>query len=67
MTPDTYTELLWDSLEAGGWLAAGSEDDRAWLDEWATEHLSAAADFQPGEPLRFRRWVISVRDPSQRS
>lgn len=64
ITPDTFTELLSDSLEAGGWLRR-SEDDRAWLEGWAGEHLSAAADFEPGVPLRFSRWVISVRNPSQ--
>lgn len=65
MAPDTYTGLLLDSLKASGWLTLVSEEDQVWLDDWVDEHLCAASDFPPGVPLRFNRWVISTRHPSQ--
>jgi hypothetical protein len=65
MTPDAFAEFLWDSLEAEGWLTAGGMEDRAWLEEWADEHLKVAADFEPGLGLQFRDWAISVRNPYQ--
>jgi len=56
-----YIQLLWDTLEAGGWVTGGSADDRKWIEEWAREHLVLAADFPLEEPLQIREGRIMVR------
>lgn len=56
-----YIQLLWDTLEAGGWVAEDSAEDRAWIEEWGREHLALAADFPIEEPLRIRDGRIRIR------
>lgn len=47
-----YSELLFESLRAGGWVDEGSNEDRAWVAVWAREHIEAAADLPLETTLR---------------
>lgn len=61
MTPDTFTGLLFDSLCQGGWVDDDSIHDRAWVADWAAEHMRSAAALPAESPLRFLRDEVSVR------
>jgi hypothetical protein len=58
---DTYSELLFDTLKQAGW-ATDAADDRAWVRDWATEHLAVASNLPVETPLRFRGGEVVVRE-----
>jgi len=61
LEPETYSRLLFDSLEAGGWVTAGSSADRAWVRAWAEEHLEMAADLPVEMPLHVENDRVTVK------
>lgn len=46
-----FRQLLWDSLEQGGWVTAGNSVDEAWVEEFATDHIEAASHLPTGQPM----------------
>lgn len=52
LTPTTYTELLMETLEAGGWVERRSIEDVAWVRLWARDHIDMAADLPSEVPLQ---------------
>lgn len=66
LDPDTYSDLLFDTLEAGGWVREGSSADAAWVRSWADEHKEMAADLPPEVPLRVDRDRVTMRPASRR-
>jgi hypothetical protein len=61
MDPDTYADLLYESLARGGWVSDGVAADRAWVAEWAREHLDLADSLPEEKPLRIRGGRVLVR------
>ncbi len=57
----TYTDLLFASLEAGGWVSKESADDREWVEKWAAEHVALAAQFPAERPLKIHRDHVVLR------
>ena len=57
----TYTDLLFASLEAGGWVTDSDADDHEWVQKWAAEHIELAAQFPVEHPLRIRRDHVVLR------
>lgn len=51
MDAATFSVVLGDSLERGGWVSAGDPADEAWVEDFATDHLAAAAHLPTGKPL----------------
>lgn len=47
----TFSSVLWDSLERGGWVNAGDPADEAWVEDFASDHLAAAAHLPTEKPL----------------
>jgi hypothetical protein len=58
---DTYSELLFDTLKQAGWVTEAA-DDRAWVRDWAAEHLAVASNLPVETPLRFRDGEVVVRE-----
>jgi hypothetical protein len=56
----TYTALLFDTLERGGWVKPGLVD-RVWVEQWAVEHMRMAGELPLETPLRFQRDHVMVR------
>lgn len=61
LDPATYTQMIFDTLQEGGWVEKGSEQDRAWVEEWAAEHLEMASDLPVERPLRIKGSSVWVR------
>jgi hypothetical protein len=59
--PGTFTDLLYESLARGGWVSDGVASDRAWVAEWAREHLKAAVAQPVETPLMIRGGRVLVR------
>lgn len=57
----TYTRLLWETLRDGGWVTDGNAGDRRWVEEWAVDHVEAAAAFPAEAPLRVREGEVTLR------
>jgi hypothetical protein len=49
-----YRAALHDALRREGWIEPGTADDAQWVDDWADEHLAAAALFPAGTVLELR-------------
>lgn len=64
--PSTYSQLLFDTLEAGGWVSKSSSEDAAWVRSWAREHLEMAAAFPVEVPLEIDRGQVTTRPASRR-
>lgn len=60
LDPTAYADLLFDTLEAAGWVS-GSATDRAWVGRWATAHLEMAASLPTERPLRVVGDGVAVR------
>lgn len=56
-----FTDLLWESLEVGGWVDAQREGDREWVESWAKEHTLMAVALPPEAPLRVKNGRILIR------
>ena len=59
----TYADLLFDSLEAAGWVTGGSSTERAWVGDWARAHIELAAAFPKETPLRIDGGCVTLRRP----
>jgi hypothetical protein len=57
---DTYTDLLFKTMSESGWIVDSAED-RAWVGDWAIEHMEMAADLPMETPLRARRGRVLAR------
>jgi hypothetical protein len=66
LDPTTYSDLLFDTLKAGGWVSERSSDDAAWVRSWANEHQDLAAELPPEVPLQVDRDRITLRPASRR-
>lgn len=60
----TYAELLFATLQAGGWVQERSPADVSWVREWASEHLQLAADLPEEVPLLVKDDIVRVRTSS---
>lgn len=63
---NTYSDLLFDSLKAGGWVSNGSSEDAAWVRSWAEEHIEMAADLPPEVALQVDQGRVTTRPASRR-
>ncbi len=61
MDAATYTDLLFASLQEGGWVTDSNPDDREWVKKWAAEHIELAAQFPVERPLRINRDHVVLR------
>lgn len=61
MNPATYTTLLWDTLERGGWVEPADRNDRLWVGQWAAEHIRMAHELPVETLLRFQKDHVMVR------
>lgn len=59
LDPTTYAELLFETLQSGGWVR--SRADASWVDTWASDHIQLAADLPEEVPLIVEDDVIRVR------
>ena len=60
MSRETFTSLLYETLERGDWVT-GSDDDRLWVEQWAAEHIRMAEELPAETPLRFQQDHVMVR------
>lgn len=58
----TFVQLLWDSLERKGWVEAADPTHRAWVEDFATEHLELASHLPPETPVEFSARPLSDDD-----
>ncbi len=63
---NTYSDLLFETLEAGGWVSEGSSEDVAWVCSWAEEHIAMAAHLPEEVPLQVDRGRVTTRPASRR-
>lgn len=66
LDPNTYSDLLFDTLKAGGWVKEGSSADAAWVRSWAEEHLELAAGLPQDVPLQVEGDRVTIRRASRR-
>lgn len=58
---DTFADLFFKTLSESGWVAKDSAEDRAWVRDWALEHMAIAASLPIGSPLRLQDGRVVVR------
>jgi len=56
-----YAELLFATLQAGGWVHERSGADASWVRAWAGDHIRLAADLPAEVPLVVENDVVTVR------
>jgi hypothetical protein len=61
---NTYAELLFATLQAGGWVQEQSGADASWVRAWANEHVHLAADMPEEVPLAVDNNTVRVRASS---
>lgn len=66
LDPNTYSDLLFDTLKAGGWVKEGSSADAAWVRSWAEEHLEMAASLPQDVSLQVEGDRVTIRRASRR-
>ncbi len=59
----TYVELLFATLQAGGWVRERSRADLSWVRKWANDHLQLAADLPVEAALIVEGDIVTVRNP----
>lgn len=63
---NTYSDLLFETLKAGGWVSEESSADAAWVRSWAEEHIEIAAHFAPEVPLQVDGDRVTMRPTNRR-
>lgn len=58
---DTYADLLFATLQAGGWVQERSRADASWVRAWADEHVRLAAHLPEEVPLAVDNDTVHVR------